>query len=129
MERARPKRALTLTKKGFSHEVQSASIDGVPRDDRPTQQRAGCARRSGPAVRAEESSDPAALATALKDTSVTLQDGLKASEREGQPISAKFEIEKGKLQLSVYTMKGNDFFEVVADSKTGAIAKKDHRRR
>jgi hypothetical protein len=83
---------------------------------------------SGPAVRAE-SGDPAALATALKDTSVTLQDGLKASEREGQPISAKFEIEKGKLQLSVYTMKGNDFFEVVADSKTGAIAKKDHRRR
>jgi len=78
---------------------------------------------SGPAVRAEESGDPAALATALKDTSVTLQDGLKASEREGQPISAKFEIEKGKLQLSVYTMKGNDFFEVVADSKTGAIAK------
>ena len=78
---------------------------------------------SGPAVRAEESGDPAALATALKDTSVTLQDGLKASEREGQPISAKFEIEKGKLQLSVYTMKGNDFFEVVADSKTGAVAK------
>src|SRR5437763_1438097 len=33
------------------------------------------------------------LAEALKDTNVTLQDGLKASEGEGKPISAKFEIE------------------------------------
>jgi hypothetical protein len=70
-------------------------------------------------VRAED----ATLAAALKDTTVTLQGGLKASEREGTPISAKFEIEHGKLQLSVYTMKGNDFMEVVADPKTGAIAK------
>jgi len=70
-------------------------------------------------VRAED----AALAAALKDTTVTLHGGLKASEREGTPISAKFEIEDGKLQLSVYTMKGNDFMEVVADPKTGAIAK------
>ena len=65
--------------------------------------------------------DAAALAAALKDTTATLQGGLKASEREGIPISAKFEIEDGKLQLSVYTMKGNDFIEVVADPKTGAI--------
>lgn len=57
-----------------------------------------------------------------KDATVTLQGGLKASEREGTPISAKFEIDDGKLQLSVYTMKGNDFMELVADPKTGAIA-------
>ena len=49
--------------------------------------------------------------------------GSRASEREGQAISAKFEIEDGKLQLSVYTIKGNDFMEVVADPQTGAIAK------
>jgi O-succinylbenzoate synthase len=67
--------------------------------------------------------DPAALAAAMKDATATLQGGLKASEREGTPISAKFEIEDGKLQLSVYTMKGNDFMEVVADPKTGSIAK------
>ena len=36
-------------------------------------------------VRAEDT-DPAALAKALKDTTVTLQDGLKTSEREGKPI-------------------------------------------
>jgi hypothetical protein len=70
-----------------------------------------------------EGGDPAALAAALKDARATLQDGLKASEREGTPISAKFEIEDGKLQLSVYTMKGDDFMEVVADPKSGAIAK------
>jgi len=71
-------------------------------------------------VRADETEE---LAKALKDTTVTLQDGLKASEREGKPISAKFEIEHNALQLSVYTLKGADFMEVVADPKTGAIAK------
>ena len=70
-----------------------------------------------------EGGDPAALAAAMKNATATLQGGLKASERAGNPISAKFEIEDGKLQLSIYTMKGNDFMEVVADPKTGAIAK------
>jgi hypothetical protein len=70
-----------------------------------------------------EGSDPAALAAALKDATATLQGGLKASEREGTPISAKFEIEDGKLQLSVYTMKGDRLTEVVADPKTGAITR------
>jgi hypothetical protein len=68
-----------------------------------------------------EGGDPAALVAALKDPTATLQGGLIASEREGTPISAKFEIEDGKLQLSVYTMKGDGFTEVVADPKTGAI--------
>jgi hypothetical protein len=70
-----------------------------------------------------EEDNPAALAAAMKNATATLQGGLKASEAQGTPISAKFEIEDGKLQLSVYTMKGNDFMEVVADPKTGAIAK------
>src|ERR1700739_604134 len=67
-----------------------------------------------------EGGDEAALAAAMKNASATLQGGLKASEAQGTPISAKFEIEDGKLQLSIYTMKGN---EVVADPNTGAIAK------
>jgi hypothetical protein len=65
--------------------------------------------------------NPAALAAAMKDATATLQDGLRASEREGTPISGKFEIDDGKLQLSVYTVKGDGFTEVVADPKTGAI--------
>ena len=73
-------------------------------------------------VRAEDT-EAAVLAKALKDTTVTLQDGLKTSEREGKPISGKFEIEHDALQLSVYKLKGDDFTEVVADPKTCAIAK------
>ena len=56
-----------------------------------------------------EGGDPAALAAAIKNATATLQGELKASEGQGTPISAKFEIEDGKLQLSVYTMKVNDF--------------------
>jgi len=70
-----------------------------------------------------EAGDETALAAAMKDATATLQGGLKASEREGTPISAKFEIEDGKLEISVYTIKGDGFMEVVADPKTGAIAK------
>ena len=70
-----------------------------------------------------EGGDLAALAAAMKSATATLQGGLRASEAQGTPISAKFEIEDGKLQLSVYTMKDDGFMEVVADPKTGAIAK------
>ena len=73
-------------------------------------------------VPARAEGDPVALAAAMKNATATLQGGLKASEVQGTPISAKFEIEDGKLQLSVYTMKGNDFMEIVADPNTGAIA-------
>jgi hypothetical protein len=65
-----------------------------------------------------EGDDPAALAAAMKDATATLQGGLNASEREGTPISAKFEIEDGELQLS---MKDDGFAELVADPKTGAV--------
>src|SRR5262245_66387201 len=76
----------------------------------------------GATARAEEG-NPLALAAAMKNATATLQGGLRASEAQGTPISAKFEIEDGKLQLSVYTIKGNDYMEVVADPNTGAIAK------
>lgn len=66
-----------------------------------------------------------ALAAALKDAKVSLADGIKASEKSGTPISAKFEIEDGKLQLSVYTMKGDKYFEVIVDHKTGKVAKSE----
>ena len=65
----------------------------------------------------------AELAKALKAAKVSLEEGLTASEREGQPISGKFEIEEGKLQLSFYTTKGNAFSEVIVDHMSGQIAK------
>ncbi|MBN9560526.1 MAG: hypothetical protein J0H14_07320 [Alphaproteobacteria bacterium] len=62
-----------------------------------------------------------ALATALKDSKITLEDGINASGREGTPISAKFEMEGEHLQFSAYTMRGTDFTEVVVDPASGAI--------
>ena len=59
----------------------------------------------------------------LKDAKVKLEDALKTTEAQGTPISAKYELEKGKLQLSVYTMKGDKFSEVIVDHKTGKVAK------
>ena len=72
-----------------------------------------------------EDTNPAALAAALQDAKATLEAGLTASEREGKPISAKFEIEDGKLQLSVYAAKGDGFVEVVLDPATAAIVKSE----
>ena len=72
---------------------------------------------------AEAAKNAPALAAALKDATVSLEAGLRASEAEGKPISGKFEIEDGKLQLSVYTSKGGQFFEVIVDHKTGKITK------
>jgi hypothetical protein len=65
----------------------------------------------------------AELAKALKDAKISLQRGVTASAKEGKPISAKYEVEEGKLQLSVYTMKGDNFSEVIVDHKTGKVAK------
>ncbi|MBI4971708.1 MAG: hypothetical protein HZB37_09620 [Planctomycetes bacterium] len=63
------------------------------------------------------------LAEALERTDVKLAQGLTASESEGQPISGKFEMDSGKLQLSVYTMKGDKFSEVIIDHTTGKVSK------
>src|SRR5438270_9276530 len=65
----------------------------------------------------------AELAKALNDAKIPLQRGLTASAKEGKPISAKYEVEDGKLQLSIYTMKGDKFSEVIVDHKTGKVSK------
>lgn len=67
--------------------------------------------------------NPAALANALPEATVSLDQALNVSEREGTPISGKFEIDDGALQLSVYTMKGDKFAEVIVDHKAGTIKK------
>jgi hypothetical protein len=66
-----------------------------------------------------------ALIKAIRSTKVTLQQGLAAAEAHGQPISGKFEVEDGKLQLSVYTSKDGKFSEVVVDYATGKVAKSE----
>src|SRR5438045_1554414 len=57
--------------------------------------------------------------------SISAGRGVAASESQGKPNSGKLEVEDGKLQLSVYTMKGDNFSEVVIDPKTGKVAKTD----
>ena len=79
----------------------------------------------GHAIWAQKSADKehAELAKALKGVKVSLEKGLSTSESQGKPISGKFEVEDGKLQLSVYTMKGDKFSEVIVHHKTGKIEK------
>lgn len=59
---------------------------------------------------------------ALEGTKISLLGGLKAAEQSGKPLSAKFEMEEGKLQLSVYTIQGSTFSEVLVDHQSGEIA-------
>jgi len=73
----------------------------------------------------EQEGNQAAVAKAVLGARVTLERGLAASASHGQPISAKFEMDEGKLQLSVYTMKDGKFFEVIVDHTTGKVVKAD----
>ena len=72
---------------------------------------------------AAQDKEQAELAKALQSVTVSLEQGLSAAASTGTPISAKFEVENNNLQLSVYTMKGDQFSEVIVDHKTGQIAK------
>jgi hypothetical protein len=57
----------------------------------------------GIAVGADEAG---AVASKLTESKHTLLDGIAQAEKQGGPaISAKFELEDGKLMLSVYTAK------------------------
>jgi hypothetical protein len=63
------------------------------------------------------------LLKALSDATVTLQQGLAASEQEGQPISGQFEFGDNKFQLSVYIAKDDKFSELLVNLKSGKITK------
>src|SRR6266850_5155680 len=69
----------------------------------------------------DEDESQEALIKLLDASKINLQQGLAASEQQGQPISAKFEVDKGKLQLSVYTVKEGKFFEVLVDHTNGKV--------
>src|SRR5262245_38021693 len=84
---------------------------------------------AAPAARSEQDEDPVALASALMHVPMKLQDGLRASESRGLPISGKYEIEDGNVQLSVYTTDGKKFYEVIVDHTTGSVAKIDELRK
>ena len=57
-----------------------------------------------PITGAEDSKDTQALLEALGKSKLTVLDGVRQAAKGGAvPISAKFELEDGKLSLSVYT--------------------------
>ena len=69
-------------------------------------------------ARGDEKSD---LAANMNEAEVPLERGIAATKAQGTPITAKYEVEDGKLQLSVYTAKGDSFSEVIVDHKTGKV--------
>jgi hypothetical protein len=79
-----------------------------------------------PAIAAMTDKEKAELAPVVAGAKVTLEQGLLTSKKNGKPVSAKFEVENGKPQLSVYTIKdGSKYFEVIVDQTSGEIAKTD----
>ena len=75
-----------------------------------------------PGMRSQDK-DHAELAKALAAAKVSLEQALSASTSEGKPVSGKFEVEEGKLQLSVYAAKDDKFSEVIVDHNTGKVTK------
>lgn len=68
----------------------------------------------------------AAIAAALRGGNHTpLADGIATASAAGRPISAQYEVEDGKLQLSVFIEKDGAFSEIFVDHMTGKVAKTD----
>jgi hypothetical protein len=79
-----------------------------------------------PAGAAMTDKEKGELAPVVAGAKVTLEQGLAASKKNGKPVSAKFEIENGKPQLSIYTVKdGSKYFEVIVDHASGEITKSE----
>jgi len=74
------------------------------------------------AARAEENY-LAAVMRELPQATVSLDEAIKVSKREGKPISAEYDVEDGDLQISVYAKNGDQFSEVIVDPKSGSIIK------
>ncbi len=65
--------------------------------------------------------DPVALWAAIQDASATLEAGITASEQQGQPIAARFDIQDGDLELLITTKAGDGFTQVVLHTNTAAV--------
>jgi hypothetical protein len=81
----------------------------------------GALLMGGTAIAAENGVDW----NALKAAKISLAKGLAAAQQKGKPISGKFEMEDGKLQLSVYTANKGKYSETIVDYKSGKISKSE----
>src|SRR5712691_11120602 len=74
-------------------------------------------------ARAPDENERAALAMALATAKLSRDRGLAVSRSRGKPVSGKYEVENGTLQLSVYVEKGHHFSEIIVDHATGKVTK------
>jgi hypothetical protein len=63
------------------------------------------------------------LARELKRAWLPLESAMVVSRSTGTPISAKYEIDDGAFQVSVYTVKDDTFSEVIVDYNVGTVTK------
>jgi hypothetical protein len=75
----------------------------------------------GKASERDEKPDPVALWAALEDAKTLLESGLVASEPRGMPLSARFDLEDGDLQLIVYLATNDGFAQAIVDTNTGVV--------
>jgi hypothetical protein len=68
----------------------------------------------------------AKLAAAMRGANhVALANAIETASASGKPISARYEFEDGKLQLSVFVEKAGAYSEVFVDHMTGKVARID----
>lgn len=70
---------------------------------------------------AQTSNERDRLARAVAASKISLEIALSTGERYGTPLAAEFEIENGRLQVSVIAMKGESLIEVTVDPMTGRV--------
>ena len=77
-------------------------------------------------AQAQATKAQATLAAALRGgTHVPLGAAITAASAAGKPISARYEVEDGKLQLSVFIEKDGAYSEIFVDHMTGKVATTD----
>jgi hypothetical protein len=71
--------------------------------------------------RPEDAAAARKLADAVAGSKLSLARGLALAESKGRPIAGEFQLEGDKLELWVYVMKGDEFFEVQIDPESASI--------
>ncbi len=61
----------------------------------------------------------------LEAAKISLAKGLATAQAKGKPISGKFEMHEGKLQLSIYTAAKGKYQEVIVNHMNGKIAQSE----
>ena len=74
-------------------------------------------------AQAPDEKQRAELAAALTTAKLSLDRGFAVSRTRGKPVSGKYEVEEGRLRLSVYVATGDQSSEVIVDHATGKVTK------